>query len=143
MAWDVLVVRLPEGTRKVSALPEGYWPPPFEAAVEIRARLRGIPGIEMVDEAWAVVRAEDWVVEIDFSTPTRVMLQVEGSDASLEVIRSITRALDAVAIDTTTGEALDWSGDPSSGLRSSRARSEMLDSLDGLPTNDTVSRRRC
>ena len=146
MAWDVLVVRLPEGTRKVSALPEGYWPPAFEPATEILARLRGIPGIELVsdEDAWAVVRAEDFVVEIDFSTPTRVMLQVEGSDASLDVIRSITRALDAVAIDTTTGEALDWAGDPSSGLRSSRARTEMLDSLEAPEANDTGtgSRRR-
>jgi hypothetical protein len=146
MAWAVLVVRLPQGTRQVSALPEGYWPPAFEPAAELRARLRGIPGIELLseEESLAVVRAEDWVVEIDFSTPTRIMLQVEGSDASLEVIRSITRALDAVAIDTTTGEALDWAGDPSSGLRSSRARTEMLDALESSPTNDTCigSRRR-
>jgi hypothetical protein len=142
MAWDVLVVRLPQGTRRVSALPEGFWPPAFEPAVEIQARLRGIPGIELVDEAWAVVRADDWVVEIDFSTPTRVMLQIEGSDASLDVVRSITRALDAVAIDTTTGEALDWTGDPSSGLRLSRARTEMLESLEGVEANDTERRRR-
>lgn len=155
MAWDVLVVRLPHGTRKVSALPEGYWPPPFEPA-EIRARLRGIPGIELLsdsqnggEETLAVVRADDWVVEIDFSTRTRVMLQVEGSDASLAIIRSITHALGAggdevVAIDTTTGEALDWAGDPSSGLRSSRARTEMLDSLEARGANDTGigSRRR-
>src|SRR5947209_16080049 len=102
MAWDVLVVRLPEGTRRLSALPDGYWPRAFEPAVEIKARLRTIPGLELVDEAWAVVRAEDWVVEIDFSMPTRVHLAVEGSDASLSIVRQITNALAAVAIDTTT-----------------------------------------
>ena len=143
MAWDVLVVRLPEGTRRLSALPDGYWPPAFEATIEMQARLRTIPGIELLDEAWAVVRADDFVVEIDFSTPTRVHLAVEGSDASLSVVRQITNALSAVAIDTSTGEALDWTGDPSSGLRQSRRRSEMLDSLDTAePSNDTQRRRR-
>lgn len=147
MAWDVLVVRLPQGTRRLNALPDGYWPPAFEPAVEIKARLRGIPGIEFVgsegDDAWAVVRADDWVVEIDFSTPTRVLLAIEGSDASLGTIRAVTTALDAIAIDTTTGEALDWEGDPSSGLRQSRARAEMLESIEAVPpTNDTERRRR-
>ncbi len=138
MAWDVLVVRLPQGTRRLNALPDGYWPPAFEPAVEIKARLRGIPNIEFVDDALAVVRAEDWVIEIDFSTPTRVLLGIEGSDASLDIVRAVSHVLDAIAIDTTTGEALDWAGDPSSGLRLSRARTEMLESIDAVPpTNDT------
>jgi len=144
MPWDVFIVRLPQGTRRLEDLPSGYWPPQFEPSVELTARLRGIPNMELVDDAFGVVRTPDYVVEIDLSIPTRVHLQIEGTDASLETVRAITRALDAVAIDTTTGEAIDWNGDPSSGLRRSRARQELLDDVadSASPSNDTARRRR-
>lgn len=151
MPWDVLIVRLPDGTRRLEELPNGYWPPSFEPPLELTERLRAIPNLEVVDDPpsdrdhvpWAVVRTPDFVVEINLSSATRIHLQVEGSEASLETIRAITRALGAVAIDTTTGEAIDWSGDPSSGLRRSRARQELLDDVsDSSPSNDTVRRRR-
>jgi hypothetical protein len=143
MSWDVLIVRLPQGTRRLEDLPTGYWPPSFEPTVELTARLRAIPNMEIVDDAWGVVRTPDYVVEIDLSTATRIHLQIEGAESSLETVRAITRALDAVAIDTTTGEAIDWAGDPSSGLRRSRERQELLDGVtDSSPSNDNTERRR-
>jgi len=148
MAWDVLVVRLPQGTRRIGALPADYWPPSFEPPQELIARLRVVPGIELMGETLAVVRSSDWVVEVDFSTPTRVLLRVEGAESSLEIVKIICERLGAAAIDTTTGETLDFGADPSSsggasGLRRSRAREEFLETIsDSTPTaNDTTKRR--
>lgn len=126
MPWNVLVVRLPKGTERIDALPADYWPPSFE---EVGTKLRVIPDIEMYGEGLAVVRSADWVVEIDFSTPSRVVLSIEGSEGSISIVRSIATILDAIAIDTTSGEAIDFHNDPTSGLRLSRKRQELLDDV--------------
>lgn len=142
MPWELLLVRLPAEARRVDELPKGFWPPPFEPAAELVARLRPLAGFELVDDALGVLRTDDFVVEIDLSNQSRLVVRVEGGDRALEALRTLSRALAARVIDCGSGAILDLDLPESAlvGLRKARASQEMLDELvDSTPSANDPS----
>jgi hypothetical protein len=137
MAWELLLVRVPAEARRLDDLPHGFWPAPFEPAPELVARLRPLAGFELVDDSLGVLRADEYVLEIELASPTRIFVRVEGSDRALDALRMLAQALDARAIDCGSGAILDLA-DPISalgGLRRARASQELLDELvDSTPS---------
>lgn len=126
MTWDVLLLRLPEGTASLRELPADFAPIPLGPRDLIaRALSDALPALEPLDASLAVVREEDFVVELELGPGTildHVLVHVLGSDAAYGVLRTSATALGASAVDCESDEVLDLEAPTSPSLRSWQAR---------------------
>jgi hypothetical protein len=108
-----------------AALPKDFTPEPLGPPDHVRKRLRDVlPGIDFADPSWGVLDGPGWSIEFSVGrteTVDSVMLHVRGSDDSISAVRAAGEALDAKALDFSTGEFLKFDEDPAAGLRAWRA----------------------
>ncbi len=115
MAWQVLLVKLPDSLGSLGDLPQDYDPPTFGEPEEItekiaRAVARANVRCESSDGRLVVMRTEDFVIEAELGgvgEVDRVMLSVFGSDAAWPLIGNVARELGVSAIDCETDALLD------------------------------------
>jgi hypothetical protein len=115
MAWQVLLVRLPQIEGELGKLPLDYVPPTIGGLEHVGARIaaaakRACVTHESDGERLFVLRTEDFVIEAELGGVTdvdRVLLKVLGSDAALPLVGSLAQALDTAAIDCETDKVLD------------------------------------
>ncbi len=117
MAWQVLLLKLPDALGSLAALPPGYVPPSLGDAEHVAERIGAAVShapIELDAEGRVLVmRSEDFVIEAELggiAEIDRVLLHVLGSEAALPVIGWIANALEVAAIDCETDTVLDADG---------------------------------
>lgn len=123
MSWDVALLRTEY--RTVASIPRDHKPGPIEDRAALIAVLtRSFAGLDARDPSWLLLDGPDWSIEISLgdSDPIEVItLHVRGADEVLQVIRNLCEVLGTKAIDYSTGEFIDFDGDPGRGLRGWRA----------------------
>jgi hypothetical protein len=115
MAWQVLLVRLPDSLGSLADLNADWAPTAMGAPPEVAERIaeavsRATVQLDGDGERLLVLRNEDFVIEAElggFDAVDRVLLHVLGSDAALPLVGTLARALDASAIDCETDDVLD------------------------------------
>ena len=115
MAWQVLLVRLPDAIESLSELPAGWAPAPLGAPQLVAERMAAAAAHAEVDldsdgERLVVLRCDEYVIEAELggvATVDRVLLRVLGSDAALPLVGALALALGASAIDCETDAVLD------------------------------------
>ncbi|HEY1956400.1 MAG TPA: hypothetical protein VGH28_12330 [Polyangiaceae bacterium] len=115
MAWQVLLLRLPDALGSLAELPSGWAPPPLGAPQLVAERIGAAASKASIEldcdgERLIVLRCEDFVIEAELGGVTsvdRVVLRVLGSDAALPLIGSLALELGAAAIDCETDTVLD------------------------------------
>jgi hypothetical protein len=117
MAWQVLLLRLPDSMTSLASLPTDYVAPSIGEADDVAERLteaakRACVMIENAPngERMVVMRNEDFVIEAELGgvpDVDRVLLRVLGSDAAIPLVCSLARALSVSAIDCETDMVLD------------------------------------
>ena len=112
MAWQVLLVRLPEGTTSLSTLPTDFAAEALGPFEDVRARVLEVSHIaaETINERLVVLRNEEVVIEAELggiAAVDRVLLRVLGSDAAFPLVCSLARAVGASAVDCETDRVLD------------------------------------
>jgi len=118
MAWQVLLVRLPDHLRSLEDLPADWVPQPLGAPDRVAARIAAVTQaiapkgseLDAGGDRLLVLRADDFVIEAELggvAEVDRVLLNVLGSDAALPLVGALSRALDASAIDCETDAVLD------------------------------------
>ncbi len=126
MTWDVLLLRLPEGTASLRELPADFAPHPLGPREQVaRALSDALPALEPLGTFLAVVREDDFVVELELGPAEvldHVLVHILGSDAAYGVLRTSATALGASAVDCESDEVLDLEAESSPSLRSWQAR---------------------
>ena len=117
MAWQVLLVRLPDALRSLGDLPSGWAAPPLGTPQHVAERMAAIAiesgksvEVDCDGERLVVVRCDEFVIEAELGgvgVVDRVLLRVLGSDAALPLVGALAQALDASAIDCETDAVLD------------------------------------
>ncbi|HSQ62928.1 MAG TPA: hypothetical protein VLM85_06920 [Polyangiaceae bacterium] len=133
MAWQVLLVKLPDSLGSLGDLPEDYQPPVLgepEAVSECIVRAVAHADVRHdVAQNVVALRADDFVIEAELGgvlSVDRVVLSVFGSDAAWPLIGDVARALGAAAIDCETDAVLDPSSVVPDTLREWQARVDDL-----------------
>lgn len=136
MAWQVLLLRLPEGATSIATLPRDYHAPPLGDAAEVTARMEAAGSAnttavtaEAHGERLVVLRSEDMVIEAELGGMTdvdRVLLRVLGSDAAYPLVCALAHALGASAVDCETDRVLDADSEVPDTLRQWQNRIEDL-----------------
>src|SRR5581483_4111518 len=114
MAWQVLLLKLPDALGSLSALPADYVPPPLGEPEHVAKRITEAASGSDLDvdhsERLVVMRNDEFVIEAELGgvvTIDRVLLRVLGSDAALPLVGELARKLEATAVDCETDAVLD------------------------------------
>ncbi len=115
MAWQVLLLKLPDALGSLASLPGDYVPPPLGSAERVAQSIADAARIANVTldgdgERLIALRSDDFVIEAELGgalVVDRVLLRVLGSDAALPLVGAIANALEAAAIDCETDTVLD------------------------------------
>ncbi len=115
MAWQVLLVKLPDSLGSLSQLPAGYIPPPIGEPELVAQQIasaakRACVTLDGDGSRLVVLRSTDFVIEAELgglAEIDRVVLNVLGSDAALPLVGTLAKALNASAVDCETDEVLD------------------------------------
>lgn len=115
MAWQVLLLKLPDALGSLAALPADYVPPSLgssERVAQVIAHAARVANVTLDGdgERLIVLRTEEFVIEAELGgnlAVDRVLLRVLGSEAALPVIGAIALSLEAAAIDCETDTVLD------------------------------------
>ncbi len=137
MAWQVLLVKLPDSLGSLATLPADYVPPPIGAAQHVADRISAaaeracLTPIETDCDGHrlVVMRNEEFVIEAELGGAIdvdRVLLHVLGSEAALPLVSALARELDTSAIDCETDAVLDPSDILPDTLRQWQTRIEDL-----------------
>lgn len=126
MSWDVSIENIPLSYARYEDLPEGYEPPPLCTRKELEEIVfRLFPGILSNEEkTWFNLEGPDYSIEFDSGTEDpvdSVMLLVRGQAGALEPIRRFCDATGWRAVDTSTGDFIDWNNNPDEGFAGWRA----------------------
>lgn len=124
MSWDVLILSLPEGTRSLEGLPEGY-DAHLAPTAEVLDTLHDLfPTMDFTDPTWCVLLSDTYSMEFSVGSKDpcqSIMLHVRGDEAAIEPIRALCERTGWRAFDTSDGELIEFSADPAKGLRAWRA----------------------
>jgi len=133
MAWQVLLLKLPDALGSLGDLPQGYEPPSLGEPEIVSERIaRAVARANVRCEATAnlvVMRTDDFIIEAELGgllEVDRVVLSVFGSDAAWPLIGDVARELGASAIDCETDELLDPDAVVPDTLREWQARIDQL-----------------
>jgi len=114
MAWQVLLLKLPDALGSLSALPADFVPPPLGEPEHVVKRIAEAASGQDLDvdhsDRLVVLRSEEFVIEAELggvATIDRVLLRVLGSDAALPLVGELARKLEATAVDCETDAVLD------------------------------------
>jgi hypothetical protein len=116
MAWQVLLMKLPDALGSLAALPADYVPPPLGPAERVADQIAAVArgALLTVDqgERLVVMRSDELVIEAELGGVApegidRVLLHVLGSDEALPLVGALAQALEAAAIDCETDTVLD------------------------------------
>ena len=115
MAWQVLLLKLPDALGTLADLPADYVPAAIGAPQHVADRISDVAARASVTtdcdgERLVVMRTDDFVIEAELGGTVevdRVMLHVLGSDAALPLVGALARSLEAKAIDCETDRVLD------------------------------------
>ncbi len=116
MAWQVLLVRLPESS--LDALPVDFVPPVLGKPQHVADRISTAASracvtptdIDCDGHRLVVMRTDDFIIEAELGGTIdvdRVLLRVLGSEAALPLVGALARELDTSAIDCETDTVLD------------------------------------
>ncbi len=115
MAWQVLLLKLPDALGTLSALPADYVPPALGNAEHVAQRIAEVASgakltLDADGERLVVLRSDEFVIEAELGGMTvvdRVLLNVLGSEDALPLVGALARALEAHAVDCETDTVLD------------------------------------
>jgi hypothetical protein len=117
MAWQVLLVRLPDALSTLAALPVDYVAPSLGNADSVADCIEGAATRACVTvdrfgsrEDILALRTEEFVIEAELggvASVDRVLLRVLGSDAAIPLVCALAQALGAAAVDCETDTVLD------------------------------------
>lgn len=115
MAWQVLLMKLPDALGSLSALPPDYVPVPLGEPEHVATRISEAANGRDIDvdsdgERLVVLRSDEFVIEAELGGTLaidRVVLRVLGSEAALPLVGEVARKLEATAIDCETDAVLD------------------------------------
>lgn len=111
MSWDVFVFNAPQHIATMDEIPHDFLPPPLGPASDVGRRLRaGVESVDLSDPTCGRLLGETWSIELSMGADDPVeaiMLYVRGGgDDVLAVIARIAAAVQARALDISTGEFL-------------------------------------
>ena len=115
MAWQVLLLKLPDALGSLSALPADYVPPSLGEPEHVARRIVETAGGKDLDvdhdgDRLVVIRTDDFVIEAELGGTVavdRVLLSVIGSEAALPLVGELAKTLEVTAIDCETDAVLD------------------------------------
>ena len=114
MAWQVLLLKLPDALGSLADLPADYVPATLGEPEHVAKRItEAASGMDLdVDhsERLVVLRSDEFVIEAELggvATIDRVLLRVLGSEAALPLVGELARKLEATAVDCETDAVLD------------------------------------
>jgi hypothetical protein len=145
MSWDLLLLNLPPGIETIDQVPEDCDVNlgPLQAVLTGLNQVFG-DAIYLRDQTWGMLEGEHFSIEFNIGSKDpceSIMLHVRGDDSAIEPIKALCFQTGWSAFDTSSGELLNFHGDPAVGLRTWREwKDPVLPSADqGAPSNSNAA----
>ncbi|MEV7585888.1 hypothetical protein ACIRUY_35745 [Streptomyces erythrochromogenes] len=111
MSWDVLLLRLPDGTTSVQDMAGGCTPPPLGPQKDVLAAVsRAVPEADLSDPTWGSLLGPTWSMELNVGEEDPVdsiMLHIRGSgDDALTPVFRLADALGCKVLDCSSGDLI-------------------------------------
>ena len=132
MSWDVILMNVPSNIESSAEIEEDL--PVLGSKTEVLSMLSNtLPSIVLSDPTWGILDGDSFSIEFNIGDEDPVhtiMLHVRGSDDVIEVIDRICQYSRWRALDTSTGDFMNFSKNPAAGLQQWRAfRDQVFASL--------------
>jgi hypothetical protein len=114
VTWDILLMK--SDSASVAELFEHSVPPPLGGGDDVRSKVSAVvPGIQFQEPTWAQIQGDGWSIDLTVGSEEPVeslLLHVHGGAEALATVRRLAEALDARALDCSTGAFIDFSAPP-------------------------------
>jgi hypothetical protein len=114
VSWDILLMR--SDYPSMADFPGDYTPPPLGTGALVRARVQAAaPSLHFKESTWAEVRGAGWSIDASVGAEEPVesiLLYLSGEPGALRVVQAMAEALDARALDCSTGRFIDFANPP-------------------------------
>jgi hypothetical protein len=134
MSWDVILMSVPSVIVAVEDFPDDFSSelgPQPQVLSTIAAIL---PDLDLTDPTWGILDGDDFSIEFnigDGDPVDTIMLHVRGGDSAIRAIQHICEHTGWRALDTSTGDFINFAEDPTEGLQQWRTyRNQVVASLE-------------
>lgn len=146
MSWDVYLMKIPENISSVVEMGNDFESQPLGNHEDILKVFKELfPTSDFTDPNWGMLDTEDYAVEFNISKSDPVdsiMLHIRGNDKSVEIVEGICKRTGWRAIDTGSGDFIDFSNSPENSFKEwSRFRNQVLGSLEKEPIDEDVPKK--
>ena len=133
MSWDVLLINVPDKMKSPNDLPDD-----FKSTLGITADVHStlsniVPEIDLHDPAWGNLKGDGFSIEFNIgkNNPVEsIMLHVRDSNGAITIIEHICKKTGWRALDTSTGNFIDFNQNPERGFEQWRSyRNQVAKSL--------------
>jgi len=133
MSWDVLLLNVPDNIKSQNDLPADF-KSTLGITTDILSTLSAIaPEIDLHDPTWGVLEGDGFSIEFNIgrNNPIEsIMLHVRGSNEAITTIERICKKTGWRALDTSTGNFIEFNQNPEKGLEQWRSyRNQVVKSL--------------
>ena len=120
MSWDVLLMSVPPDITTTENLPNDFSSElgPLPQVLSTIAAI--LPDLNLANPEWGILEGDGFHMEFNIGQRDPVdtiMLHVRGGDGALRSIHRICEHTGWRALDTTTGDFINFAQDPTKGLR--------------------------
>lgn len=127
-------MRVPSDIATVEDLPDDFSSELGPRSQVLATLAALLPALDLTDSAWGLLDGDDFSMEFnigDRDPVDAIMLHVRGGDGAIRIIQHICENTDWRALDTTTGDFINFADDPAKGLRQWRMfRNRVIASLE-------------
>lgn len=111
MSWDLIVMRVPPGLKRIEDLPSDFQPETIGTREEVISRIKeAVPTANFSDPNWGVIDDAGCSIEVSLGSQDSISsfsLHVHEGDASIHAIARILGHLRLQAIDCQTSALFD------------------------------------
>jgi hypothetical protein len=124
MSWDVILMRVPSDIVTIDDFPKDFSSELGPRSEVLPTLANILPELDLTDPAWGILDGEGFSIEFnigDGDPIETIILHARGSDSAIKAIQQICEYTGWRAIDTGTGDLINFSKNPAAGLRQWRS----------------------
>lgn len=121
MSWDVYLMKVPENINSMEQLDDEFDPQPLGDRDEILCTMKELyPTADFSDTEWIILDTNDYSMEFAVSgndPVDSITVFIHGNENCIDVVEKICDRMGWKAVDTGTGDFMDFSDNKEGGFR--------------------------
>lgn len=143
MSWLVVLAKLPDAFVSISDIPTDFVPEPLESRAAVLTVLAEVfPDADLTDPTWVQLNRPNYAIEFivgDKEPVESLSFRPHGDDTLLEALQLLCERTGWRAIDTSSGDFINFNANPAQGLQAWRTYAQRVTGTSFDPRGVTIS----